>query len=198
VVDLEGGFLMPSFGDGHAHPLLGGLEAQGPQVRGLNSVDDIVVEVRRWAAEHPGADWIVGASYDPALAPDGEFDARWLDRAVADRPVVLRAADYHTLWCNSLALERAGIDVDTPDPRLGWIVRRSDGSPMGTLREWHACDLVVDRVPRRSTDDLVRALEEAGRTFNACGITWAQDAWVEPDMVDAYLEAERQGRLRFR
>src|SRR5690606_34394907 len=58
--------------------------------------------------------------------------------------------------------------------------------------------LVLDRVPRRSTDDLVRALEEAGRTFNACGITWAQDAWVEPDMVDAYLEAERQGRLRFR
>jgi predicted amidohydrolase YtcJ len=24
-VDLNGGFMMPSFGDGHAHPLLGGL-----------------------------------------------------------------------------------------------------------------------------------------------------------------------------
>ncbi|MCB0947212.1 MAG: amidohydrolase, partial [Mycobacterium sp.] len=28
-VDLEGGFLMPSFGDGHSHPLYGGLEAVG-------------------------------------------------------------------------------------------------------------------------------------------------------------------------
>lgn len=33
VVDLQGGFLMPSFGDGHAHPLLGGLEFVGPAVR---------------------------------------------------------------------------------------------------------------------------------------------------------------------
>lgn len=198
VVDLDAGFLMPSFGDGHAHPTFGGLEAQGPQVRGLESVDAIVAEVGRWAAEHPGEDWILGASYDPAVVSDGEFDARWLDRAVADRPVVLRAADYHTLWCNTLALRRAGVEADTPDPRLGWIVRRGDGSPMGTLREWHACDLVLDRVPRRSTDDLVAAIAEAGRTFAACGITWAQDAWVEPDMVDVYLEAERRGSLRFR
>ncbi len=35
VVDLEGGTLIPAFGDGHAHPLLAGLEAEGPQVRGL-------------------------------------------------------------------------------------------------------------------------------------------------------------------
>ena len=42
TVDLEGGFLMPSFGDGHAHPLYGGLEAAGPAVRPCNSVDEIV------------------------------------------------------------------------------------------------------------------------------------------------------------
>ena len=37
VVDLGGGFLMPSFGDGHAHPLYGGLEAVGPAVRSCSS-----------------------------------------------------------------------------------------------------------------------------------------------------------------
>lgn len=41
-VDLDGGFLMPSFGDGHAHPLYGGLESVGPAVRGCASVDEIV------------------------------------------------------------------------------------------------------------------------------------------------------------
>ena len=30
VVDLKGGFLAPAFMDGHAHPLFGGREAQGP------------------------------------------------------------------------------------------------------------------------------------------------------------------------
>ncbi|MFI6603991.1 amidohydrolase [Nonomuraea sp. NPDC050536] len=198
VIDLGGGFLMPAFGDGHAHPLFGGLEAQGPQIKPCGTVAEIVAEVGRYAAEHPELEWIVGGSYDPTIVPGGEFDARWLDEVVPDRPVVLRAYDYHTVWCNTPALERAGIDPDTPDPRLGWIVRRADGTPMGTLREWHACDLVLDLVPAKSLDDLVEGLAEAGRAMAAAGITWVQDAWVEPYMVPAYLEAERRGALRFR
>lgn len=114
TVDLRGGFLMPSFGDGHAHPLYGGLEAVGPGVRGCASVDEIVSAVKRFADENPDQEWIVGASYDGSLAEGGLFDARWLDAAVPDRPVVLRAWDYHTVWCNSVALERAGITADTP------------------------------------------------------------------------------------
>ncbi|RBP68055.1 amidohydrolase family protein [Brevibacterium sanguinis] len=46
-VDLEGGFLMPSFGDGHAHPIFGGLEAEGPEVRGCESVEEIIAEAVR-------------------------------------------------------------------------------------------------------------------------------------------------------
>ncbi|MDF2828935.1 MAG: Amidohydrolase 3, partial [Mycobacterium sp.] len=118
-VDLEGGFLMPSFGDGHAHPMLGGLEYVGPAVRPCGSVAEIVEAVRTYAEAHPDQEWIVGASYDGSLAEGGLFDARWLDEAVPDRPVVLRAWDYHTVWCNTVALERAGITADTPDPELG-------------------------------------------------------------------------------
>ena len=57
--------------------------------------------------------------------------------------MVLRAWDYHTVWCNSAALERAGITADTPDPVLGEIPHREDGSVLGTLREWGAVDLVT-------------------------------------------------------
>src|ERR1700709_82198 len=123
-VDLEGGFLMPSFGDGHAHPMLGGLEFVGPAVRACSSVEEIVEAVRRFAKDNPDDEWIVGASYDSSLAPDGLFDARWLDDAVPDRPVALRAWDYHTMWVNSVALERAGIHADTRDPALGEIPHR--------------------------------------------------------------------------
>lgn len=198
VVDIGGGLLMAAFGDGHAHPLFGGLESFGPQIKELASVDAIVSEVGRWADAHPKAEWIVGASYDPALAPEGEFDARWLDAAVPDRPVVLRAYDYHTVWCNTEALHRAGVTQTTPEPRLGWIVRRPDGSPLGTLREWHACDLVLDQVPSRSVDELVEALRRAGHAYARAGITWVQDAWVEPEMVDAYLAAARRDALAVR
>ncbi|MEV5979465.1 amidohydrolase [Streptomyces sp. NPDC052114] len=198
VVDIGDGLLMAAFGDGHAHPLFGGLESFGPQIKELDSIDAVVAEVGRWAREHPEAEWVVGASYDPALAPDGEFDARWLDAAVPDRPVVLRAHDYHTVWCNTEALRRAGVTKTTPEPRLGWIVRREDGAPLGTLREWHACDLVLDQVPDRPVDDLVEAVRRAGHAYARAGITWVQDAWVEPEMADAYLAAARRGVLSVR
>jgi predicted amidohydrolase YtcJ len=197
-VDLDGGFLMPSFGDGHSHPLYGGLEAAGPPVRECGSVDDIVLAVKQFAADNPDQDWIVGASYDGSLAPDGLFDSRWLDAAVPDRPVVLRAWDYHTMWCNSVAIERAGITADTPDPVLGEIPHRADGSVLGTLREWGATDLVTAVMPARDEKTRVAALGTAADYFLARGVTWAQDAWVEPGDLATYVEAARAGALRMR
>ncbi|CAN5125531.1 amidohydrolase [soil metagenome] len=198
VVDLAGGFLMPSFCDGHAHPLYGGLEAAGPLVRPCRSVDEIVETVRQFAAENPDREWILGASYDSSLAPDGLFDARWLDAAVPDRPVVLRAWDYHTMWCNSVALERAGITADTPDPVMGEIPHRADGSVLGTLREWGATDLVMAAAPPHDQDVRVAALVTAADYYTARGVTWVQDAWVEPADVDTYLEAAARGELGVR
>ena len=198
VVDLAGGFLMPSFGDGHAHPLLGGLEYVGPAVRPCSTVDEIVEAVRRFAKDNPDEEWIVGASYDGSLAEGGLFDARWLDDAVADRPVVLRAWDYHTVWCNTAALERAGITPDTPDPVLGEIPHRDDGSVLGTLREWGAVDLVTAAMPARDEEVRIAALGTAADYYLATGVTWVQDAWVEPGDVDTYLEAARRDALRIR
>lgn len=198
VVDLEGGFLMPSFGDGHAHPLLGGLEDCGPAVRACGSIEEIVAEVRRYADAHPESEWIVGASYDGSYAPNGLFDARWLDEAVRDRPVMLRAWDYHTVWVNSKALELAGITAETPEPVLGEIPRRPDGSPLGTLREWGAIDLVTAVSPAYSLDDRIDALRRATAHYASLGVTWVQDAWVEPADVDTYLEAAVRGALSTR
>jgi predicted amidohydrolase YtcJ len=197
-VDLDGGFLMPSFGDGHAHPLYGGLEAVGPPIRGCATVDEIVLAVKQFAADNPGEEWIVGASYDSSLAPDGLFDSRWLDAAVPDRPVVLRAWDYHTVWCNSVAIERAGITADTPDPVIGEIPHRADGSVLGTLREWGATDLMSAVMPRRDEKLRVSALATAADYFLARGVTWVQDAWVEPADVATYVAAARAGALRLR
>lgn len=198
TVDLAGGFLMPSFGDGHAHPLYGGLEAVGPAVRPCTSVDEIVLAVKQYAQEHPDEEWIVGASYDGSLAPGGLFDARWLDAAVPDRPVVLRAWDYHTVWCNTAALERAGITADTPDPVLGEIPRRDDGSVLGTLREWGATDLVMAVMPPRDEQVRIDALGTAADYYLSRGVTWVQDAWVEPGDVATYVAAARRGALRMR
>ena len=74
AVDVAG-LLVPALGDGHAHPLFGGLEAEGPQVRPCTSVAEIVAEVAAYAEAHPELAVIRGASYDGSLVDGGAFGA---------------------------------------------------------------------------------------------------------------------------
>jgi len=198
VIDLEGGTLIPALGEGHAHPVLGGLESAGPQVRDARDRAGIIEIVRRWKADHPSDAWIVGASYDATFADAGLFDARWLDEVTGDTPTVLRAWDYHTVWVNSAALAAAGITAETPDPDHGRIARRADGSPMGTLQEAAANDFLANVVPAFSTRSRVEAIERATREYAAQGTTWVQDAWVDPSDLETYRVAAAEDRLHTR
>ena len=198
VIDLEGGAVLPSFGDGHVHPLWGGVELAGPQVRDATSVAEVVEAVRRWTAAHPDTSWVLGGPYEPTLVPGGRFDAAWLDVAVPDRPVVLQSTDHHCAWVNTEALRRAGIDATTPDPAAGEVVRRPDGTPMGTLVEWTAMDLVLRHAPRASAVERQDGLAAASRLLAAAGVTWVQEAALSPGDVEVYLAAAAAGRLAVR
>jgi predicted amidohydrolase YtcJ len=198
TLDLQGGAVLPSFGDGHVHPLWGGVEMAGPAVRDATSVADVVEAVRRWAADHPDAHWVEGGPYDPTLAPGGRFDARWLDAAVADRPVVLQSTDHHCIWVNTEALRRAGIDETTPDPPTGEVARRPDGRPLGTLVEWQAMDLVLRHAPKPTPEQRRDGLARASRLLAAAGVTWVQEAALAPADVPVYLDTAAAGRLALR
>lgn len=177
VVDLEGGFLLPGFGDGHAHPMKAGVASLFAPIAEESSIAGVQRAVAEWAAAHPDAAWVRGEGYDPALAPAGVFDRAWLDDVVPDRPVMLRASDYHTAWVNSQALAVVGIDEDTPDPPRGVIER----APLGTLREWGAWRLVEAHLPPLTESQRRAAASWAVDQMVANGITFVQDAWVEAD-----------------
>ncbi len=77
-IDLEGGLLLPAFGDGHAHPLLAGRERTGPALRDAGSVDEIVERVRAWGARSDAP----GSSAEATTPPSPPADVR---RALARR-----------------------------------------------------------------------------------------------------------------
>ncbi len=197
-VDLGGGALLPAFGDGHVHPLWGGVELGQAPIRDCTSVEEIVEAVRRYAHANPALEWVTGGSYDPALAPDGLFDARWLDEAVRDRPVYLESSDHHCAWVNSVALRLAGVDATTPDPPAASVPRRDDGEPLGTLVEWTAMELVQRLVPPAGAEQKLAGLDAATAMLAAAGVTWVQEAALEHEEVHTYLEAARAGLLSVR
>ncbi len=188
-------FIIPAFGDGHAHPLFAGRESQGPQVTGIFSLESVIAQIRKFAAENPEIEWIVGGAYEASMIEGGLFTARALDEAVNDRPVVLHASDHHTIWVNSKALEIAKITRHTPDPAGGTIARNADGRPQGTFREPAAIGLITKHIPARTLAQDVAAIDWATQRMLRSGISYATDSWVEPNMVDAYIEAEIVGAV---
>ena len=196
VIDLGGAFLSPAFLDGHAHPIFAGREAAGPKINGLNTIEKIVAALHAFAIENPDQPWIIGGAYEASLIEGGNFDARWLDAVVSDRPVVLHAVDHHTIWVNSKALEIAGITKEVKDPQGGRISRRPDGTPQGTLRDPAAISLIFDKAPSANLANDVAAINIACAAYLSAGVTAAIDSWVEKEMALAYLAAAKNGVLR--
>ena len=145
---------------------------------------------------HPETEWIRGEGFDPTLAPGGIFKAQWLDEQVADKPVVLRASDAHTVWVNSAALARVGYVAGVAQPHDGEIVLDDDAEPIGTLREWGAWRPVYDLLPPITPAQATAAVDFATRAFAAAGITWIHDAWVESTEVPLWLAAADAGVAR--
>ena len=142
VIDTGKGCAVPGLVDAHGHPLLHGRMLDEVQVHRGGSAQHSASRVASYAKAVPAGQWIRGGGWDQNLFPGQSFpDAAALDAAVPAHPVALMRLDLHAMWCNTRALQAAGIVAGTPDPPGGRILRRPDGTPSGVLVD-AAMDLV--------------------------------------------------------
>ncbi len=134
IVDAAGASVLPGFIESHMHVFMGGAVLTSLQLDGVHGLDRLVAAVRGWAAAHPDDPIIYGvqASYQVAGEP---LTRHLLDRALPDRPLGVHAFDGHTVWANTLALERAGLLHGRELPPGNEIVMGADGLATGELRE---------------------------------------------------------------
>ena len=177
IVDARGGLVLAGFDDAHFHLLEGARSVGQLDLSGARDLGEITARVRGAAAARPGSDaWLVGQGWVYAAIPGGLPTSAQLDAMVADRPAFLWCYDGHTAWVNGAALQAAGIDRDTPDPRGGSIVRDPrTGEPTGALKE-DAIDLVERLIPVPPVDADLAAIRDAIASFHRAGITSIQDA----------------------
>jgi predicted amidohydrolase YtcJ len=204
-IDLGGRTMVPGFIDAHNHLLFTGESLGSADIRypGVASVEDLVAAVAQRAAETPPGGRIRGFGFDHAKFE--RWPTRWdLDRATTDHPVALTHVSGHYLLVNSITLERAGISDDTADPQGGRFVRDEQGritglcldAAMGLVQPVavdvgsHGPNFHLDE----PLDDLVAAVERAGRAYLAAGLTTVSDAQVTGREMAAYREARRLGR----
>ena len=187
LIDASGGLLVPGFIDAHVHPLTGGLRILTCDLTETTSRDEAEIRIAATAADLADGEWLTGGGWLYDWYSRGSPPARLLDRLAPGRPAALKVRDGHSLWVNTEALERAGIDADTPDPRDGRIERHADGSPQGTLHEG-AMRLVESQVPVPERATLTAALRQGIAYLHRKGVTGWQDAWVTDREHPSYME----------
>ena len=195
VVDLPGALVMPGLHDAHIHTEWVARSLSSVDLREARSLDETLELVRVHAESLADGEWLHSGRWnhniwDVPVQPDRHS----LDTVSGDRVAALSSVDGHTIWANSLALRRAGITRDTPDPVGGEIVRDADGEPTGILRE-SAQDLLdvieQDQAPLRPW------LERAQELLLSVGLTSITDIDGEETRA-AYADLHADHALRLR
>ena len=200
VIDLDRKMMLPGFVDAHAHPshavdLFGNISLYSEV-----SLEDYIHSISEFVYNHPEREFYRGSGWAdiffPTLGPNKEA----LDAILPDRPIALVSYDGHSMWVNSVTLERANITKETLDPAGGRIERDPEsGEPTGTLRET-AFKLIEEVIPPHSVEDHKNALLGYQELATKAGITLVHDPMLDTITTTAYneLAAADQLKIRFR
>ena len=231
VIELDGALVTPGFYDNHVH-----FEATGRLLYGLNLLDvsderRFVERIRGVHERYAPGTWITGGDWsayetwaegDVAEAgatenPDDPYGKLFLphrdmiDGFTPDRPVLVRRYDRRVYLANAVALERAGIGPNTPDPDGIAVGRDANGVPTGVLFNPvtagvestllvtdNVMELYADLIPPPSRDQRIAETRAAWRQMASVGVTSYCDITSDPIYVDIYRQLRDEGSMTAR
>jgi predicted amidohydrolase YtcJ len=212
IIDLNGAFTMPGFIEGHGH-----FSGLGKSLINLNFLksknwNEIVQMVADKAKTLKPGQWIEGRGWhqekwDEAVENNvlGYPFHDDLSALTPDNPVILFHASGHGLFANKKAMELAGINVETPNPVGGEIVRDTDGNAIGVFEETamrsirQAYQYYLNSLDQKDLDDLwYKGIELAEEECLSKGITSFQDAGSLFKEIDMYKSLAKKGELDIR
>ena len=173
TVDLEGKLLIPGFIDSHTH--IRGRPQRYIELGEVTSIAEIQELISAKIEEIGEGEWITAYGWSEDELDEGRRPLRAdLDAVAPDNPVILTRAGGHSAVTNSLALELAGVTLNTPQPEGGVIEVGDDGELNGIIRERQ--NIVGRLVPDSTYDELIASLEVNLNALLAKGITSITDA----------------------
>ena len=172
VLNLKEQFVYPGFVDGHGHLKGIGYRELTLNLQGISSLDLTLKAVEKYLSLKKPNDWIIGRGWIDKTWPEKRFPTRWdIDSFAPNNPVVLERADGHAVVVNSVVLNLANIDSNTPDPQGGFIEKDSNGEPTGLLVDM-AMNLIADLIPKSTRNDDKKAFIKGIQRNVALG--WTQ------------------------
>jgi predicted amidohydrolase YtcJ len=197
TIDLAGNTLFPGFTDSHLHVIGVGQRERNLDLEGVASVVELQERVAE-AASDQTASAITGRGWIETHWPEDRFPtAADLDAIESERPVVLGRADGHALVANTVAMERAGITDESPDPEGGAILRDENGKATGMFIDTAMAAFVIFMVEPEG-EERASLYELGANVLASYGWTGVHDMSVNGADVALVESLDAQGRLAIR
>ena len=204
---LDGKVVVQGFVEPHMHlpPLAMMHDFSNIGPNRFETTDAALAQLAKDAQATPVGEWVVGRQFDPSLQTGPDYlTAAMLDQVSTDHPVFVYNTSLHLGYCNSVALNIAGIDASTPDPQGAEIGRDSQGNPNGVLKAGPAMALVVRYNSKLKHGNIAEGCLSVLGQANAVGITTLCDQgtgmFQGVKELDVYQSMRDSGRMtaRFR
>ena len=200
ILDLNGKTVLPGFIDAHIHVLSSGTRHVMAADCSLPTIGDIQTALRERVATTPAGEWVQGFKFDDTKTAENRFLRREdLDAVSRDHPILVSHRAGHVYFGNTLALERAGYNDESPDPPGGRLGRNPDtGRLDGVIYERAADDLRENQLPVESAETRREGLRVICEMLNRAGLTSVHDARVTDYELVTYQEGRDAGDLSLR
>jgi len=139
IISAHGGTVLPGFIESHMHLFGGASQLSYLDLTGLFGFENVAEAVRAYAAANPDARLLTGKMASYTMLGEGtRLDRHHLDRILPDRSLAFVSFDNHTMWGNTLALEKAGLLQGLEVSPGNAVVMGDDGLANGELNEAEA------------------------------------------------------------
>lgn len=199
VIDLRGRTMLPGFVDAHGHFPGSGMKVvaadlNSPPIGDKTTMAEVLAAVQERADMTDPGNWVTGFGYDDTLLAEKRHPTRAeLDAISTGHPIAIMHISGHMLVANSIALERVGIDANTPDPEGGVIGRRAGSREPNGLLEETARMPMVEQMQDMALTDIYRMFKYAAVEYLHMGVTTAQSGGVTPELATGLSLFSRLG-----
>jgi len=187
--------IYPGFIDAHAHFFGYAESLNNANLTETKSWEEVLLRLQDFAKTQPEG-WLTGRGWDQNDWPVKEFPTKEkLDELFPHRPVLLTRIDGHAAIVNQKALDEAKI---TKAYHLtGGEIITKEGKITGVLID-NAVDLVADKIPELTKEQMKKLLLQAQENCFAVGLTTIDDCGLNYNAVEGIEKLQSNGDLKMR